>query len=188
MLFLKDNWIRLLYGGISVLILGFGIHQMDTVIGESSLNSRFSYLGTLFTVIGLIVAVCEVWHSVNVAKSVRDQAKELVERVKTVETASAISDCVSYINETNKNVINEDYKVALSHFHAFRSVYVKLSMRDDTQVPKVLLSSVEKTILKATRTSIQSPFDKKQKDELVDKILEIKDILELANPANGSSE
>tara|TARA_R110000764_G_scaffold39822_1_gene88965 strand:+ start:808 stop:1356 length:549 start_codon:yes stop_codon:yes gene_type:complete len=181
---MKDNVFRIIYGIICFIVLYLSYSYYDDVVSSTEVFETFSYVGTVFTTIGLIVAIFEVLHSVYVSKTIQQQTQELLERVKDVENASNISDCISAVDETNRHVMNENYAASLCCFQSLRKLFVKLnidSFQDDEK-----LNEVEKIMFKSTRTTAKAPLSKPQKDQLISDILNIKVALEKSNPANGS--
>ncbi|MTJ02664.1 hypothetical protein [Idiomarina piscisalsi] len=181
---MKDNIFRVIYIILCVVIVYLSYLYYGDVVSDKSLFKKFSYIGTVVTTTGFIVAAFEVVHSVYVSKSIHRQSKELLMRVKEVESASTISDCISAIDETNRHVMSEDYTASLCSFQGFRKLFVKLDV--DISHDKDLLNRVEKLMFKSTKTSSKAPLSKPQKDKLISEILEIKVTLEKSSPANGS--
>lgn len=181
---MKDSVFRVIYIVLCIPIVYLSYLFYGDVVSSKDLFQKFSYIGTVVTTIGFIVAVFEVFHSVYVSKSINMQSRELLSRVKEVEGASAISDCISAIDETNRHVMNENYTASLCSFQGLRKLFVKLDVH--ALEDKELLNRVERIMYKSTKTSPRAPLSKPQKDKLINDILEIKDILEKSNPANGS--
>ena len=186
---IKDNFIRILYIIVSLALGIIAYKYESSILGDQSHFARFSYFGTVVTLIGFIVAICEIMHSVHVSKSIQSTALSLLEKVKLVESASTISDCLAAIDETNNNVSHEDYRTALCSFQYFRKLCVKVipNQVKGQIVPSSrlsdLINDVEMGLLKAKKTTAEAPLTKRQKTDLMKKILDIKVEVENSNPA-----
>ena len=181
--------IRLTYSILSIVCAYVAYCYHSDIVKESSLFNDFSYVGTVATLIGLLITVFEVIHSVNISKSIQQEAKSLLKEVQLIESASSISDCLAAIDEVNKNVDIENYKSALKSFLYLRKICVKV-------VPTVMvdgnnqlsnLGQIEYVLHKATHTSPDARLSKKQKDDLIKKILLLKENFENMNPARRVS-
>ncbi len=188
---MKQNWIRISYLVVSVICIYAAYYYHDAIVGESKQLDNFSYVGTVATFIGLFITVAEVIQSLHISKSIRDEARSILEKVKFIENASSISDCLAAIDEVNQNVANEDYKSALKSFQYLRKVYVKVApiidiKGDDSQLSS--LGEIELSLQKSTHTTPDAPLNKKQKTDLTKKILLLKQEFENMNPARGSKD
>lgn len=186
---MKQNWIRIIYFVISITCIFIAYYYHDNIVGDPKQLNDFSYAGTVATVIGLIITAAEVMHSLHISKSIRDEAKSLLEKIKLIESASSISDCLAAIDEVNQNVANEDYKSALKSFQYLRKIYVKVTPvigfnNVDSQLSS--LGEIELSLQKSTHTAPDAPLNKRQKTDLTKKILLLKQEFENMNPARGS--
>ncbi len=174
---------------VSVICIYAAYYYHDAIVGESKQLNNFSYVGTVATFIGLLITVAEVMQSLHISKSIRDEAKSLLEKVKLIESASSISDCLAAIDEVNQNVANEDYKSALKSFQYLRKIYVKVTPMigfKDNSEKLSSLGDIEYSLQKSTHTALDAPLNKRQKTELTKKILLLKQEFENMNPARGS--
>lgn len=179
---MKKHIFRVVYLGICLLAVYLSCIYYEEIVSDNSRLETFSYIGTVVTAVGFIVTIFEVLHSVYVSKSISKQSKELLERVKDVENASSISDCISAVDETNRHVMNEDYSASLCGFQNLRKLLVKLNI--ESFQDKELLNSVERLIFKSTKTTAKAPLSKPQKDNLINDIMAIKVALEESSPVN----
>lgn len=175
---------RWAYTIISILILIGAYCFYNPIISNNEHLNLFSYAGTVATIIGLLITVFEIIHAVNRTESIQKQSSALLERVTSIENASSISDCLSLIDETNKSIMQEDYKTALHNFQFFRKICVKIvpefCNREDKLSSKV--NQLELSLHKGT-SSTTFTFNKKQKTEMMEHLLDIKTSLETLNPA-----
>lgn len=186
---MNQYYVRIAYIFLSIVGVWLSYRYYGEISGEISTYTKFSYIGTVATLIALLIAVAEIMHNLYVSKSIQEEAATLLNRVKTIENASSISDCLAAIDDVSVNVSHEDYKLALKSFHFFRKVCVKViphfgDSDDDNLNP---LGELELILIKATHTSPSAPFSKKQKTDLMKQVLFIKQRVEKMNPARGDS-
>ncbi|MBL8261354.1 MAG: hypothetical protein JNM58_02930 [Xanthomonadaceae bacterium] len=184
---LKDNWIRFAYVFVSVAVaIAASRYKSDVLASTDSLN-EFSYVGTVATVIGLIIAASEVVHSLRVSIAIRKEANKLFSAAKALDGASSISECLSSLDEVGRLISSEDYEFSLRCFQHFRRTYARVPgngaeiVAIDTQ-----LNDIELGLHQAVHTRPQAPLEKKKRIALSKGILSIKESLEKINPVRGS--
>ena len=157
---------------------------LEPITGSGRYMGYFSYFGTVATAIGLVVAVCEVVHSVRMTASVHRQAKEMLDHAQAVETASSFSHCLASIDEATAFVASDDYTSAIKSFQFLRKVYVKLLPRSDaSDLGLNALGRIERSLYNADRADDEEPLSKRQKIILLDRLLHLKQDIESSNPA-----
>lgn len=184
---LKDNWIRFAYIFVSVAVaIAASRYKVDVLASTKSLN-EFSYVGTVATIIGLIIAASEVVHSLRVSIAIRKEANKLFSAAKALDGASSISECLSSLDEVSRLISSEDYEFSLRCFQHFRRTYARVPgsgaeiVAIDTQ-----LNDIELGLHQAVHTRPQAPLEKKKRIALSKGILSIKGSLEKINPVRGS--
>lgn len=182
--FIKNHWIRFAYFLVSVVALLVSLVFKEDVIENAGYLNGFSYFGVVATLIALVVAVCEVLHSVTVSKSIRDEAREILKQVQEVSGASFVSECLALLDEANEHVSGERYVLSLKCFQHFRRTYLRISGPENL-VKKIddALCEIELSLQQATHTSAQAPLGKGKKVKIQKSILNIKRCLEEMNPA-----
>jgi hypothetical protein len=108
--------IRIAYAVISIIGVVVAYRYAGFVTETASYMNYVSYYGTVATVVGLLIAISEVLHSVSVTKSVRDEARSIFDRIRRIESASSLSDCLAAIDDVSNSVSKEDYQSALKSF------------------------------------------------------------------------
>ncbi len=184
---LKDNWIRFAYIFVSVAVaIAASRYKVDVLASTKSLN-EFSYVGTVATIIGLIIAASEVVHSLRVSIAIRKEANKLFSAAKALDGASSISECLSSLDEVSRLISSEDYEFSLRCFQHFRRTYARVPgcgaeiVAIDTQ-----FYDIELGLQQAVHTRPQAPLEKKKRIALSKSILSIKGSLEKINPVRGS--
>ncbi len=177
---------RILYTVISVVLIFAGYILHKTILTDSATLNLFSYIGTLATLIALLVTICETIISIKKTESVQQEVKNVLEKINTIEKTSSISDCLTLIDETNKFVMSEDYDRALQSFQFFRKICTKTSLElkenSENEKPNTI-NNLEHTLQKATATTTRAGLNKKQKTDILNALLDIKTTLESNNPA-----
>jgi hypothetical protein len=173
---MNQNIIRVTYTIISLIGVYLAWSHYTEIVGESEKLNSFAYIGTVATLVGLLIAISEVLHNLHISKSIHKEASSLLKRVKQIENASSISDCLAAVDDVSSGVAIEDYKTALKSFHFFRKICVKVIPGFDIVQDGKLsaLGELELFLIKATNTSPKAPLNKKQKTELIKKVLLIK--------------
>lgn len=176
--------IRWCYSIASLVIIWISVVKYESFFPkqENITIDSLSYIGTIATVIGLLIAVLEVMHSVNVSKQIKDEASKILERAKEIEKASTTSDCLRYVNDAAKSIEQDNFEMALVTFRFFRTLNLRLNLNYFPYNKSKGLSNVEEDIISLTQTSDDRERDK---EWLIKDILQIKTILEEGGSANN---
>ncbi|MDK9740243.1 hypothetical protein KI655_23365 [Vibrio sp. D404a] len=189
---MKFGIVRIGYSIISCILVYIAYEQSEHFLDTTSKALDYlSYIGTVATLVGLLITVCEVIHSVNVSRSIKDEASVIFQRVKKVENASTISECLSALDDLNSAIGTDDYKSALKIFQFFRKLSAKtgLLIGESSQEGKLgTVGDLELEIMAATHSTEEAPLTKAQKKSMTKKVLIIKQQIEDSNPAKGGSE
>ncbi|EMK3356893.1 hypothetical protein V8063_004759 [Vibrio parahaemolyticus] len=155
-------------------------------VGDAGPQGLLSYIGTVASIIGLLIAVCEVIHSVNISKSIRETASDILDQAKKIEQASGTSDCISLLDDINHSLMSADYKSAYKSFQHFRKLCIKLKPElDEVDTGKLnTLGTIEQELMVFTKGVSNSIPNAKIK-KTTDKILLLKQKIEEVNPAGG---
>lgn len=188
---MSERRIRIGYLIVSTLIVLAAYYFASDVVDSKKWIDYFSYIGTVATIIALIITICEVINGVIVSKSIKQEANQIYERVKSIESASSISECLSEIDEVSFYVSKEDYISAVHSFKSFRKICVKvlpdLWMEKRGQSGLNLLGDVELFLRQASNATAGGELNKKQKSNLLADLQKIKHEVESNNPARRKS-
>ena len=189
---MKFGKVRIGYSFISAVLACASYWHRDEFLNSNSSNLDYlSYIGTVATVIALIITICEVIHNVNVSRSIKEEASVIFDRVKKIENASTISECLSSLDDLNGAIGTDDYKSALKIFQFFRKLSAKtgLDIGETGESSKLgTVGDLELEIMSATHSSDSTPLTKAQKKNMTKKVLIIKQQIEDSNPAKGGNE
>lgn len=181
---------RIVYSSISLLLIYLSYKYFPFFTNNAINLNIFSYIGSVATMVGLFIAICEIIHTAHETKSIQEQSVKLLKDVKSIENASSLSDCISSIDAVNKNVFNENFDAAITNFQNFRKICVKVIPKFNEQYESSdklnELGDIELIILKSTKTNSEAPLGKKQKNELLKRLLVVKQKIEFNNPAGRS--
>lgn len=178
---------RVIYTIISVILLIVLYYASSTIISNSSSYNIFSYYGTVATLIGLIITICEIFHSVRISKSIKKQSEEIVSEYKNINITSVVSECLSCIDSISNNISNEKYDLALNGFNYFRRSFFRIYRCEELAEIKISINFVEIKLQAATATTAAAPLPMATRKNILKKLLEIKNHVENIDPATGVS-
>ncbi len=182
MSFIKDHWIRIAYLLISIAMCATGANYFSEITGSPEKLNQFSYIGTVATLIALLIAICEIFHNIHVSKSIQRQARQYLQRAENLDRTAFSSECLCSLDEVSSYLHVENYLVALKCFQHFRRTYARFS---GSVQPHGLLGKeierVEISLQTGTHTSARAPLTKATRSEIQNGLITIKGILEEAN-------
>lgn len=172
---------------LSVALAGYGF--APSIVTDALRLNYLSYWGTLITLIGLLLTIGEILHSLKMTRSVQEQALALLQSVHCVENASTISDCLASVDLLTQDLMQEKYPACVVHFQYLRRLLVKnIPSLDEAPAAETrpilnLLVAIEFELLKANQIRGSAYLSKPQKTALLKKLLQLKQQLEAKNPA-----
>ncbi|QQN98778.1 hypothetical protein [Pseudomonas sp. SW-3] len=183
---LRSHWIRFVYCLISIAIVWAALLQQEIVVGSPTTLNNFSYIGTVITVVALIISISEVLHSVRYSRSISAEANRILKDAKAVEGASAVSECIATLNEAAGYVDTENYPLALKCYQHFRILFAKIpgTSQEFERIDNIL-GETEITIRKGVFATANAPLEKPIRILLHHNLENIKENLEKVNPARG---
>jgi hypothetical protein len=184
---LRENKIRVAYSIISAILVWLAYKYNSEIVENSEKFNEFGYIGGVATLIGLLIAVSEVIHSVRISKGIQKEAAALVSHARTIDLTSFISECLSTLDETNDHVSGERYLIALKCFQHFRRTYLRVPITDEISKITATVQEIEISLHSSTHASAKSPLTKKQRLNIQEKIMEIKSVLEKITPIAGGT-
>lgn len=185
---LRSNKIRVAYTIISVIFIFFAYEYNHEIVKNPDKFNEFGYIGGVATLIGLLIAVSEVIHSVRISKSIQKEAAALLNHARTIELASSISECLSTLDETNDHVSGERHLTALKCFQHFRRTHLHTSgTRKISDEIKNTIQEVEIALQSSTHASASAPLTRQQRINIQRKIMLIKSYFEKITPIDGDT-
>ena len=183
---LKSHWIRFVYCLMSIAIVWTALLQQEIVVASPTSLNNFSYVGTVITIVALIISISEVLHSVRYSRSISAEAKKVLKEAKAVEGASAVSECLATFNEAAGYVDTENYPLALKCYQHFRILFAKIpGTGQEFERIDNILGETEITIRKGVFATANAPLEKPIRILLHHNLENIKENLEKVNPARG---
>jgi len=163
------------------MISSFGIFLSyrfsDYFLNDGSNFNRISYAGTVITIIGLLITLSEVFHSLIITKSLQEQAASILSDFKEKEI-SIITHELDVMLEFIADDINDgQYTVALRLFYTFSRTFNRICKNYTQYNNNVLrnkLNSLEGQLLSFRNASTKSPVDNKSKNKALDNLMKIK--------------
>ncbi len=190
----KDNWsledhaIRIFCAVSCSLLIIVAYSGYDRVLALRRNFDIFSYAGTVATLVGLTIAVCEVLNGLRVSKSIQHEARSVLSQANRIDAAAGIGHCVSALNEVMAYVNQNDYRFAWRCFVFFRKTYVRILPKvTGAGTPDELnpLGQIEEVLAHALNRGEPGYLPRTQKAELMKKLLQVKQEIEARNLEGG---
>lgn len=162
---LCDNKIRVLYVAIFVVVMVLAWFGRSFILNDTSKFNLLGYMGTVVTILGLIITFLEVMHGVVVSKSLHKQASEMLGHFKDKEFELLMSELVTVLDYIISDVDDKSFTIALRQLSSFyrihkrvKSNYVEYYGKDDSDVIDKI-NNIEKNIsaLRYTKQSAMIP-------------------------------
>lgn len=159
------NSIRIGYIVVVVIVAIIAGLARGSILGENPKPiDTFSYVGTLATIVGLIVTICEIIYAVIENKKFNQEVKSKINSITDLSIQKEFSFLQNTLDIVISHVEDEKYSEALIHFRLFRRVYVLFEKCND-KIEKI-------EVLLSTASKAMSKLDKKQKLELKDLLIQ----------------
>lgn len=148
---------------VCVILCFIGFFMKGLILGEKpKIFDIFSYIGTFTTLIGLIVAICEILRSMSLS----EELKSRIDSITDLEIERIFSSIQENLNLAITSLENENYTESLIYFRVFREGCSFINIYDSNfQSIESSLSSIYKT---------KSKFDTPKKRSLINSLLTIK--------------
>ncbi|WP_156545781.1 hypothetical protein [Cupriavidus sp. D384] len=185
---LQDHAMRIFCAVSCSLLIIVAYSGYERVLALRRNFDIFLYAGTVATLVGLIIAVCEVLNGLRVSKSIQHEARSVLSQANRVDTAAGIGHCVSALNEVISYVNQNDYRFAWRCFVFFRKTYVRIFSKaagDGNPDGLNILGQIEEVFAYALNRGVPGHLSRVQKNELLKKLLQVKQEVEASNPGGG---
>lgn len=174
---LFENFIRAVCLLISTCIAGAAYYCSDWIENLEYLNT-ISYVGTVATIIALLITISEVAQSVIVSKGIHRESKELLNRFKSIEVGKDLYDCVTSIDKINEHIRRREINLALKSFQHLRKTLNRInsSHKSENPIHPLKINEVEKRL-----QTFGSPYNISRETEvnrLIQILLNMKSTLE----------
>lgn len=123
---------RFVYVTICLILISLGIWFNDWVLGEKPTRfDYFSYIGTIITILGFIVASCEIWSSLSFANKLDQELKKQLNDITDSEISYKLVFIQDMLNLTTESVENDEYSKSLIYFRLFRKEFSYFGLKMD---------------------------------------------------------
>ncbi|WP_066804335.1 hypothetical protein [Moraxella oblonga] len=161
---------RFVYIVICLILSGLGIWFGDWVLGETPTRfDRFSYIGTIITILGFIVASCEIWLSLNFNHKLDQELGKQLDNITDSEIAHKLVFIQDMLNLTTESVENDEYSKSLIYFRLFRKELSYFGLEMDN------INTIENKLSSYRNQTNLPMFEKKQAIKL---LIELKKTIE----------
>ncbi|MDH0862909.1 hypothetical protein [Mitsuaria sp. GD03876] len=176
---LKENWIRLAYGAVSICIAWAAYSFRVEVLSDKDTFDRFAYIGGVATFIGLLITVSEVLHAIGISKGIRAEARALLAEARKIDRAALFSECLLMIDRINDDLIGGRFSTALQGLQQVRRSFLRASTSNSGTDPlSAKLAGVEELLQGSIRMAAMAPRSKRDAVEIQEGLLAAKQILE----------
>lgn len=183
---MQDHAIRIFCAVSCSLLIIVAFSSYERVLALQRNLDIFTYVGTAATLVGLIVAICEVLNGLRVSRSIQKEAQSMLSHANLVDAAAGISQCLAALDDVLSHVNLDDYRYAWSCFVHFRKTCVKIFpqlLADEDRDGLNAFGQIEAVFSYALNRGVPGYLSKGQKIELVKKLLQVKQEIETSNPA-----
>lgn len=172
LMILKANLIRVVYITATLaLVVLLTFYRLRIVSTQDSLN-QFSFWTGLATLIALIVALGEIFHSSRTTKLIKDTIDKKLNEQARLSSSSLVVEISSLLDECSTHIGRSDYHSALRALQIARRFNVRIEKKFLSDPEKHVaisdgLDKAEKRIQVACHTSLGSPLTKRQQTDIV---------------------
>ncbi len=186
----KDNHIRCAYTILCIVILIAFLIAANWILPNPKYLNTYSYIGTAITIIGLIIAVFEIIHSLVTTKAIQKQAQEKLDGFRMVDGNTQLIECIDTLDKVNDSISNDEYFTALKYFQFYRRFYRRIHSNYNMKNLKLSTNDkrfdlIESRLHDGRNASSLYPLTKRQKKAITIKVLEIKSLLEQSIKTEG---
>jgi hypothetical protein len=177
--FLKSHWLRITYSMILIISSYIAYCYSADITSDNIRLNKFSYIGTVATIIALLIAIFEIAQSIHASKSIQKQAKEYLSRAESLDHASFSTECLGNLDEANSYINSENYNTSLKCFQHFRKTFSRFSyVFENIDELNKKIGEIELSLHTATQTTVSAPLTKISRSNIQKDIISIKNILE----------
>ncbi|HCM2992087.1 TPA: hypothetical protein N3F15_000914 [Klebsiella aerogenes] len=119
----KDNKIRFFYSFAFIITVIVTWCVRDYFLSDTDKFNLLSYVGTVFTILGLMITFLEILHGLLVTKSLQKQARELLDNFKDKEYGYLSTELITMLEYINTDINDEQYSVALRQLYSFTRTF-----------------------------------------------------------------
>ncbi|WP_241060653.1 hypothetical protein [Achromobacter xylosoxidans] len=171
--------LRVLYIAASLVTAWQAKRIWDEIFASKrDLFDLFSYIGTVATLIGLMITVCEVLHSAHMSRSVRNEARRLLGGLQAFDGATFCAECISDIQSILESISKDKYSEALKSFNYLSRAVSHARNQSPKSLEAWDLNKILNLLLPLQKATPRKPPSHTQKEDLTNAITELKDNIE----------
>ncbi|MGC0936661.1 hypothetical protein WKG99_14565 [Pantoea agglomerans] len=178
---IKDNWFRIAYVILCIVIVILGCIYQDNIVGTNASMNLFSYYASVATIIALIISIMEILYTVSIAKTIRIRSMFNLTRFKYTSGISFAHECVSSYDQCLGDLATKKYPLLVANFTIAKKLHISLAnyfmtQEDKKEFDKKLLSlnELEKKIMSTRHITPSNPLGQAQIDEIHEALLIVK--------------
>ncbi|MDC9734321.1 MULTISPECIES: hypothetical protein [Proteus] len=178
---IKDNWIRIVYAIICLIIIVFSYtYQVDIVSSSTSMN-LFSYYASVATIIALLISIMEILYAASIAKSIKVRSMFNLMRFKHTTGISYAHECNSFYEQCLSDLVTKKYPLLVANFTIAKKLHISLANYFMTKEDKKefdakmgILNDLEKKIIATRHITPSNPLGNAQIKEIQEALLVVK--------------
>lgn len=183
---------RVLWIFLAILSIPISIHYRDIIVDPTGvLKDSFSYYGTFATLVGLLITIIEVLHSISTTKSLKDSVNSRIEKYENFEKSWTNGTCIEVIEKVIDYVGYGKYTDAKFLIRDLRKQLNRVSPDLLNQSfsyidgKKITLEQLELNIHSYEKSTARSPVSKPQLRGLCAALIELRAMLEASRAQIG---
>jgi hypothetical protein len=124
---LKDNAIRIIYTIVFFVVMVLAWFFRDYFLYETRRFNLISYIGTVVTMLGIIITFSEVIHSVMISRSLQKQAQDILGGFKVKEFDVLINELITGLEYIISDIDNKQFTIALRQIYSFNRTFKRIN-------------------------------------------------------------
>ena len=178
---IKDNWIRIVYAIICILIIALGYtYQVDIVSPPTSMN-LFSYYASVATIVALLISIMEILYAVSITKSIKVRSMFNLTRFKHATGISYAHECASFYDQCLSDLATKKYPLLVANFTIAKKLHISLANyfmtkedKNEFDTKMGTLNDLEKKIIATRHITPSNPLGNAQIKEIQEALLVVK--------------
>lgn len=178
---IKDNWIRMAYFIICLLIIFLGCFYQNAIVSTSTNMNLFSYYASVATIVALLISIMEILYAVSITKSIKIRSMFNLTRFKYTTGISYSHECVSFYDQCLSDLATKKYPLLVANFTIAKKLHISLANyfmtkedKKEFDIKMETLNDLEKKIFATRHITPSNPLGNAQIQEIQDALLVIK--------------
>lgn len=155
--FVAGLTVRQFYTVVCAVVAIVAVLAKNSLVSGDTIDGTLSYVATVATLLGVIVAIGEVRHALSVAESVRARIDEAMTRHKELEYTARKAECLALLDQMDESVKAFQYDRGHGQFLAFRSLRRASRNGPNFEMEQTTWDCIEQLLSDGRHTSPSTP-------------------------------